>query len=50
VNAMDKKNLIIVEERRRTLYYHMLSEPRKDGVVAVLFGYRKQGKDYWFEA
>jgi hypothetical protein len=47
---MDKTSLIIVEERRRTLYYHMISEPRKDGVVAVLFGYRKHGKDYWYVA
>lgn len=43
-----KKKLMKVKDGRRTLYYQPLAHVRSDGVWAVLVGYRKGGRDYWY--
>lgn len=45
---MDKKNLIKTRDGRRTLYHRPLPAPRPDGVAAELVGYRKKGRDHWY--
>jgi len=42
------KDLLVVEDNGRTLYYRPLEREREDGVIATLVGYRKDGKDFWY--
>ena len=45
---MTMKNLIHIKDGRRTLYYQPLPDVRDDGVAAILVGYRKNGRDHWY--
>ena len=48
-HPITKQALQVVPDGKTAYYYAPLPQARPDGVVAVLAGYRKQGKDHWFK-